>query len=195
VTAVTGVKGGKQALGFRVVGAESDDGDPRGLQTPVPKSEGSGHLHPGLDRSRDFHQLARGWDRGLPPIRHEAGEWMGHPATARLVPGVERGAGTTAALLFYAHELPAYRKAVAIVSGGNVDPRFLAEAVTESSVLLNRPRFGECQYQFGVGSQQDAPFCTRDARAASRSTHGIQFQLGEPDHRAGMEHKGLASLA
>ena len=25
-----------------------------------------------------------GWDRGFPPIRHEAGEWMGHPAGSGL---------------------------------------------------------------------------------------------------------------
>jgi len=51
-------------------------------------------------------------------------------ATARLVPEPS-GAVTTAALLFHSDELPPYRNAVAIVSGGNVDPRLLAE------VLLN----------------------------------------------------------
>ena len=50
-------------------------------------------------------------------------------ATARLVPEPS-GAVTTAALLFHAHELPPYRKAVAIVSGGNVDPRLLAEVLS-----------------------------------------------------------------
>lgn len=50
-------------------------------------------------------------------------------ATARLVPEPS-GAVTTAALLFHTHELPPYRKAVAIVSGGNVDPRLLAEVLT-----------------------------------------------------------------
>jgi len=53
-------------------------------------------------------------------------------ATARLVPEPS-GAVTTAALLFHAHELPAYRTAVAIVSGGNVDPKVLAEVLTEGS--------------------------------------------------------------
>ena len=52
-------------------------------------------------------------------------------ATARLVPEPS-GAVTTAALLFHAAELPPYRKAVAIVSGGNVDPKMLAEVLTES---------------------------------------------------------------
>jgi threonine dehydratase len=52
-------------------------------------------------------------------------------ATARLVPEPS-GAVTTAALLFHAHELPTYKKAVAIVSGGNVDPRLLAEVLAES---------------------------------------------------------------
>jgi threonine dehydratase len=47
-------------------------------------------------------------------------------STARLVPEPS-GAVTTAALLFHAHELPAYKKAVAIVSGGNVDPNLLAD--------------------------------------------------------------------
>jgi threonine dehydratase len=53
-------------------------------------------------------------------------------ATARLVPEPS-GAVTTAALLFHAAELPAYRKAVALVSGGNVDPRMLADVLTERS--------------------------------------------------------------
>jgi threonine dehydratase len=51
-------------------------------------------------------------------------------ATARLVPEPS-GAVTTAALLFHAAELPAFRNAVAIVSGGNVDPALLAEVLTE----------------------------------------------------------------
>jgi threonine dehydratase len=51
-------------------------------------------------------------------------------ATARLVPEPS-GAVTTAALLFHAHELPPYRKAVAIVSGGNVDPKMLAEILAD----------------------------------------------------------------
>jgi threonine dehydratase len=51
-------------------------------------------------------------------------------ATTRLVPEPS-GAVTTAALLFHAHELPAYRKAVAIVSGGNVAPKMLAEVLQE----------------------------------------------------------------
>ena len=53
-------------------------------------------------------------------------------ATTRLVPEPS-GAVTTAALLFHADELPAYRKAAAIVSGGNVDPVLLAEVLTEIS--------------------------------------------------------------
>ncbi len=51
-------------------------------------------------------------------------------ATTRLVPEPS-GAVTTAALLFHSNELPRYRKAVAIVSGGNVDPALLAEVLTE----------------------------------------------------------------
>jgi threonine dehydratase len=53
-------------------------------------------------------------------------------ATARIVPEPS-GAATTAALLFHAHELPPFKKAVAIVSGGNVDPKLLAEVLTEQS--------------------------------------------------------------
>ncbi|KAA6459091.1 threonine/serine dehydratase [Acidobacteria bacterium AB60] len=53
-------------------------------------------------------------------------------ATTRLVPEPS-GAVTTAALLFHAHQLPPYRKAAAIVSGGNVDPRMLAEVLTETA--------------------------------------------------------------
>jgi threonine dehydratase len=52
-------------------------------------------------------------------------------ATARLVPEPS-GAVTTAALLFHAHELPAYQKAVAVVSGGNVAPEMLAEVLAGS---------------------------------------------------------------
>jgi threonine dehydratase len=52
-------------------------------------------------------------------------------ATTRLVPEPS-GAVTTAALLFHADELPAYRNAVAIVSGGNVAPGQLAEILTEA---------------------------------------------------------------
>jgi len=52
-------------------------------------------------------------------------------ATARLVPEPS-GAVTTAALLFHAAELPPFGKAVAVVSGGNVDPRMLAEILTET---------------------------------------------------------------
>jgi threonine dehydratase len=53
-------------------------------------------------------------------------------ATVRLVPEPS-GAVTTAALLFHAAELPPFRKAVALVSGGNVDPKMLADILTESN--------------------------------------------------------------
>lgn len=49
-------------------------------------------------------------------------------SATRLVPEPS-GAVSTAALLFHAHELPEYRKSVAVVSGGNVDPALLAEVV------------------------------------------------------------------
>jgi threonine dehydratase len=52
-------------------------------------------------------------------------------AATRLVPEPS-GAVAAAALLFHAAELPSYRKAVAIVSGGNVAPEMLAEVLTES---------------------------------------------------------------
>jgi threonine dehydratase len=52
-------------------------------------------------------------------------------AATRLVPEPS-GAVATAALLFHAAELPAYRKAVAVVSGGNVAPELLAEVLSES---------------------------------------------------------------
>jgi threonine dehydratase len=51
-------------------------------------------------------------------------------AATRLLPEPS-GAVATAALLFHAGELPAYKKAVAVVSGGNVDPAQLAEILTE----------------------------------------------------------------
>ncbi len=52
-------------------------------------------------------------------------------AATRLVPEPS-GAVATAALLFHAAELPTYRRAVAVVSGGNVDPAQLAQILTES---------------------------------------------------------------
>jgi len=51
-------------------------------------------------------------------------------AATRLVPEPS-GAVAAAALLFHGDELPEYRTAVAIVSGGNVDPTMLAEILTE----------------------------------------------------------------
>jgi threonine dehydratase len=51
-------------------------------------------------------------------------------AATRLVPEPS-GAVATAALLFHAAELPDYGRAVAVVSGGNVDPALLAEVLTE----------------------------------------------------------------
>jgi len=51
-------------------------------------------------------------------------------AATRLLPEPS-GAVATAALLFHAGELPAYRKAVSVVSGGNVDSAQLAEILTE----------------------------------------------------------------
>jgi threonine dehydratase len=51
-------------------------------------------------------------------------------AATRLLPEPS-GAVATAALLFHAGELPAYKKAAAVVSGGNVDPAQLAEILTE----------------------------------------------------------------
>jgi threonine dehydratase len=52
-------------------------------------------------------------------------------AATRLVPEPS-GAVAAAALLYHADQLPAFRKAVAVVSGGNVDPAMLAEVLTES---------------------------------------------------------------
>ena len=53
-------------------------------------------------------------------------------AATRLVPEPS-GAVAAAALLFHQAELPAYTTAVAIVSGGNVDPRQLANVLTEDA--------------------------------------------------------------
>ncbi len=53
-------------------------------------------------------------------------------AATRLVPEPS-GAVSTAALLFHGDQLPAYWKAVAVVSGGNVDPVMLADVLTEST--------------------------------------------------------------
>jgi threonine dehydratase len=51
-------------------------------------------------------------------------------AATRLVPEPS-GAVAAAALLFHADQLPVYRKAVAVVSGGNVAPELLAEVLTQ----------------------------------------------------------------
>jgi len=51
--------------------------------------------------------------------------------SARIVPEPS-GAVTSAALLFHRSELPESKKAVAVVSGGNVDPALLAQVLTES---------------------------------------------------------------
>jgi threonine dehydratase len=51
-------------------------------------------------------------------------------AATHLVPEPS-GAVATAALLFHADKLPAFRTAVAVVSGGNVDPALLAQILTE----------------------------------------------------------------
>jgi len=53
-------------------------------------------------------------------------------AATRLVPEPS-GAVAAAALLFHAHQLPAYTTAVAIVSGGNVAPELLAQVLTETT--------------------------------------------------------------
>jgi threonine dehydratase len=53
-------------------------------------------------------------------------------ATTRLVPEPS-GAVSVAALLFHAAELPDYRKAAAIISGGNVDPALLAQVLTDGA--------------------------------------------------------------
>lgn len=52
--------------------------------------------------------------------------------TARLVPEPS-GAVAAAALLFHAAQLPPYRKAVALLSGGNVAPEMLAEVLAENT--------------------------------------------------------------
>ncbi len=53
-------------------------------------------------------------------------------AVTRLVPEPS-GAVAVAALLFHEAELPAYTKAVAVVSGGNVAPELLAKVLTEDN--------------------------------------------------------------
>jgi len=51
--------------------------------------------------------------------------------SARIVPEPS-GAVSSAALLFHAAQLPPYKNAVAVVSGGNVDPALLAQVLTET---------------------------------------------------------------
>jgi threonine dehydratase len=54
-------------------------------------------------------------------------------AHGRIVPEPS-GAVTTAALLFHANQLPSYKNAVAVVSGGNIDPALLAQVLTETDM-------------------------------------------------------------
>jgi threonine dehydratase len=54
-------------------------------------------------------------------------------AATRLVPEPS-GAVAAAALLFHGAELPPYTRAVAVLSGGNVDPAQLAEVLTENAL-------------------------------------------------------------
>ena len=54
-------------------------------------------------------------------------------AAARIVPEPS-GAVSSAALLFHRAELPPFKTAVAVVSGGNVDPALLAEVLTEKDM-------------------------------------------------------------
>jgi threonine dehydratase len=54
-------------------------------------------------------------------------------AATRLVPEPS-GAVAAAALLFHGAELPSYTRAVAVLSGGNVDPKQLAEVLTETTL-------------------------------------------------------------
>jgi len=58
-------------------------------------------------------------------------------AATRLVPEPS-GAVAAAALLFHSAELPAYKTAAAVVSGGNVDPALLAEILTEGETVAFR---------------------------------------------------------
>ena len=53
--------------------------------------------------------------------------------SARVVPEPS-GAVSSAALLFHAAQLPPYKNAVAVVSGGNVDPELLARVLTETGM-------------------------------------------------------------
>jgi threonine dehydratase len=53
--------------------------------------------------------------------------------SARIIPEPS-GAASSAALLFHRAELPEFKTAVAVVSGGNVDPVLLAEVLTEARV-------------------------------------------------------------
>src|SRR5579859_5057177 len=53
-------------------------------------------------------------------------------AATRLLPEPS-GAVPVAALLFHGDQLPAYKNAVAVISGGNVDPALLAQVLTESA--------------------------------------------------------------
>jgi threonine dehydratase len=57
---------------------------------------------------------------------------MGHLARHGRIVAEPSGAVTFAAWLCHAKELPASEQAVAVVSGGNLDPQLLAQVLTEA---------------------------------------------------------------
>ena len=81
--------------------------------------------------ARNFHHIQAFVDRIITVTEAEIRAAMrAIVATTRLVPEPS-GAVTTAALLFHSAELPSYKTAVAIVSGGNVAPEMLADVLLE----------------------------------------------------------------
>jgi len=79
---------------------------------------------------RNFAHIQAYVDGIVTVTEAEIGAAMRAIAAATRLIAEPSGAVSTAALLFHAHQLPAYRKAVAIVSGGNVDPALLAAVLT-----------------------------------------------------------------
>ncbi len=61
--------------------------------------------------------------------------------TARIV-AEPSGAVTFAAWLYHQKELPEAKKAVAVISGGNVEPQLLAQVLGEESVISDKS--GDC---------------------------------------------------
>ncbi len=84
---------------------------------------------------RNFVHILRFVDGIVTVTEDEIRETLRVILKATAIVAEPSGAVALAAALFHAHELPAARRVVAIVSGGNLDPDLRAELVEETAVV------------------------------------------------------------